>query len=54
MTLVSSQEFRRLWHATDFPKQGVAVMAGHYDGLLSVGPTLADATRRMLDLKVPR
>lgn len=45
-----AEAFADLWHHGDFRERAVAVMAGHEDGLVSIGPTLADATTRMLDL----
>lgn len=42
--------FADLWHHGDFRNRSVAVMAGHEDGLVSVGPALADAAGRMLEL----
>ena len=45
-----AREFERLWRETDFPTSGLAVMAGHEGGLVSVGETLADACVRMLTL----
>lgn len=42
--------FADLWHDGDFRQRAVAVMAGHEDGLVSVGPDLAVAAKRMLDL----
>ena len=45
-----ADEFRRLYRETDFPVGGVAVMAGHDSGLISIGETVAQAWRRLLDL----
>ncbi len=42
--------FAELWQSGDFRQRCLAVMAGHEDGLVSVGPTLADAASRILDL----
>jgi ribulose-5-phosphate 4-epimerase/fuculose-1-phosphate aldolase len=42
--------FADLWHYGDFRERAVAVMAGHEDGLVSIGPTLAHAATRMLEL----
>ena len=47
-------EFGRLWQETDFPTTGVAVMAGHEDGLLSVGESLEQASERILALDATR
>ena len=43
-------EFERLWRNSDFRESGLAVMAGHDEGLVSVGPTLAEAAERILNL----
>lgn len=45
-----AREFLRLYAATDFAQTGIAVMAGHDEGLISFGPTIEVAARRMLDL----
>ncbi len=45
-----AREFGRLHLETDFDTQGVAVMAGHEEGLISFGATLEDAAKRMLAL----
>ena len=45
-----AREFRRLFSETDFREQGLAVMAGHDEGLISAGPTIADAATEMLSL----
>ena len=47
-------EFGRLWRDTDFRECGLAVMAGHDDGLVSIGGSLAEAAERMLSLSAPR
>ena len=47
------RELARLFSGGDFTLSGVAVMAGHDEGLISFGPSLEDAARRMLSL-VPR
>jgi L-ribulose-5-phosphate 4-epimerase len=44
-------EFRRLFVETDFCTTGVAVMAGHDDGLVSIGRSMSEAARRVLALK---
>ena len=46
-----AQEFARLWRDTAFREKGVAVMAGHDDGLLSIGASLKVAAERMLNLR---
>lgn len=48
-----ANEFRRLYRDTAFRQTGLAVMAGHEEGLLSFGSTLEEATRRILDLLEP-
>ena len=45
-----AKEFARLWSESSFRNDGIAVMAGHDDGLLSIGETMEIAARRMLDL----
>jgi ribulose-5-phosphate 4-epimerase/fuculose-1-phosphate aldolase len=45
-----ADEFRRLYRETSLPRTGVAVMAGHESGLLSLGQNLQDATLRILSL----
>lgn len=45
-----AREFERLWHETGFASDGIAVMAGHDEGLVSIGATLAEAAKRMLRL----
>ncbi len=45
-----AQEFRRLFQQTDFSESGVAIMAGHDEGLISTGATVGEAAERMLSL----
>jgi L-ribulose-5-phosphate 4-epimerase len=45
-----ANEFRRLYRDTAFRETGLAVMAGHEEGILSFGATLEDATNKVLDL----
>ncbi len=45
-----AREFRRLYLETAFQSQGIAVMGGHPEGLLSVGATLELAATRILTL----
>ena len=45
-----AREFSRLFAQTEFGQTGVAVMAGHDEGLISFGPSIEDAARRMLAL----
>lgn len=44
-------EFDRLWRDTAFRENGVAVMAGHEHGLLSIGASLEAAAERILNLR---
>lgn len=46
--------FEALWMSTDLPRIGIAVMAGHDDGLVSIGSTLEHAATRMLSLASAR
>lgn len=41
--------FAQLYRQTDFPTDGIAVMAGHDEGLISIGATVAEASQRILD-----
>ncbi|HWM27932.1 MAG TPA: class II aldolase/adducin family protein, partial [Woeseiaceae bacterium] len=43
-------EFKRLYRETSFPDTGVAVMAGHEAGLVSIGSSMQEAARRILVL----
>lgn len=45
-----ARAFETLWIETGFRRIGIAVMAGHDDGLVSIGSTLEDAATRMLRL----
>ncbi len=45
-----AHEFERLWRETEFPERRIAVMAGHADGLISVGGSLEQAAEKMLGL----
>jgi hypothetical protein len=45
-----AREFERLYRMGGLKDAGVAVMAGHEDGLISFGITLEEAATRMLDL----
>lgn len=44
-------EFRRLYAETGFEKQGVAIMGGHEEGIVSFGEDIAQAARRILYLR---
>lgn len=46
-----AQEFQRLYRQTDFAAQGVAVMGGHEEGIVSFGTDIAQAAARILDLR---
>lgn len=43
-----AREFRRLYFDGDFRDCGLAVMAGHDEGMVSIGATLAEAAERIL------
>jgi hypothetical protein len=43
-----AREFARLYRETAFPRDRIAVMAGHEDGLLTFGANIADAAERIL------
>ena len=45
-----AREFHRLYEDTDFARSGVAVMAGHEEGLVAFGATIAEAAERLLNL----
>lgn len=49
-TPAMARAFQSLWETTGFARTGIAVMAGHDDGLVSIGRTLEEATTRMLAL----
>ncbi len=49
-----AREFGRLWRRSGFRESGIAVMAGHADGLLSIGASLEEAAGRMLKLNSAR
>lgn len=44
-----AREFSRLWRESDFAGSGIAVMAGHEAGLISIGRDLREAAERILD-----
>lgn len=48
-----AREFERLYRDTDFAAGGVAVMAGHEEGMLAFGASLEQATNRILALAPP-
>ena len=45
-----AKEFRRLYSNSAFGSEGIAVMGGHEEGLISIGETLEQATSRILAL----
>ena len=45
-----AEEFRRLYCDTDFASCGLAVMAGHDGGLISIGHDMAEAAGRFLEI----
>ena len=45
-----AEEFERLYRNTEFPTTGVAIMAGHEEGLISIGQSLQEAATRVLAL----
>ncbi len=48
-----AQELDRLYRMEGLRESGVAVMAGHDDGLISFGTTIEEAAQRMLNLLRP-
>jgi len=48
-----AHEFGRLYRDTDLPDRGVAVMAGHDEGIVAFGQDIEEATERVLGLKDP-
>jgi len=53
-TPAMAHEFGRLYRETAFATHGVAVMGGHADGIIAIGGTLEQASRRILDLSAGR
>lgn len=45
-----ADEFRRLYRDTAFREKGLAVMAGHEEGILSFGTTIEEAAKKILAL----
>lgn len=45
-----AREFVRLFLETDFASTGVAIMAGHVEGIVSIGSSLREAAARVLEL----
>lgn len=52
-TPAMAHEFQRLYTSGGFRDSGLAVMAGHEEGLISFGESLAQAATRMLSLADP-
>lgn len=49
-TPAMAAEFSRLWSAGRFRNDGLAIMAGHEDGVVSIGRNLEEAATRVLAL----
>jgi ribulose-5-phosphate 4-epimerase/fuculose-1-phosphate aldolase len=49
-TPAMAAEFTRLWTSGHFRESGLAVMAGHEEGIVSIGQDLAEAAERVLAL----
>ncbi len=45
-----AREFRRLYRETDFADRGLAIMAGHEEGIVGTGHGIAQAAGRILEL----
>lgn len=45
-----AREFMRLFRDTDFAATGIAVMAGHEEGIVSIGTSLQEAATRVLNI----
>jgi len=45
-----ANEFKRLYKTTAFAKTGIAIMAGHEEGIISMGVTLDQAANRVLKI----
>lgn len=46
-----AREFRRLYEETDFAEQGIAVMGGHEEGIVTFGCDVEQAAQRVLQHK---
>lgn len=53
-TPAMAHAFESLWAHSEFRNNGIAVMAGHDEGLVSIGRTLEEAATRMLTLVAGR
>jgi hypothetical protein len=49
-----AKEFGRLLNETEFSAAGIAVMAGHEGGLISIGASVQEAAERLLFLRSNR
>ena len=49
-TPAMAREFVRLYRDTDFATGGIAIMAGHEEGIVSIGRSLEEAASRILAL----
>jgi L-ribulose-5-phosphate 4-epimerase len=49
-TPAMAHEFVRLYRETDFAATGIAVMAGHDSGLVSIGASMEEAATRILSI----
>lgn len=49
-TPAMANEFSRLWSAGRFRNDGLAIMAGHEEGIVSIGRSLEEAATRVLAL----
>lgn len=49
-TPAMADEFTRLWSEGRFRNDGLAVMAGHEDGIVSIGVDIGEAAKRVLAL----
>lgn len=47
-----ANEFKRLYKTSGFAKTGIAVMAGHEEGIISIGMTLDQAANRVLKINL--
>ncbi len=45
-----AHEFTRLYRDTEFAKTGIAVMAGHDEGIVSIGTSVKEAAERILEV----
>ena len=50
-TPAMAREFERLYRETEFRHRGIAVMAGHDEGLIAIGTNVAEAADRILNLR---